>query len=81
MPEKLIQHEAARKAADLQVDDRIKLSLHAEAEDLQQAIKEHKDTIMAETLATSLHFNLEAYAHKQDAKVEGHNLEISLEKA
>lgn len=72
--------QQARKAAGLQVDDRIVLALNTDAEELATAIEEHKDTIVAETLATGL------VATSQDqfntvAKVEGEALEISLSKA
>ncbi|MGH7240678.1 MAG: isoleucine--tRNA ligase [Candidatus Saccharimonadales bacterium] len=72
--------QQARKAAGLQVDDRIVLALNTEAEELATAIEEHKGVIVAETLATGL------VATSQDqfntvAKVEGEELEISLSKA
>lgn len=72
--------QQARKAAGLQVDDRIVLALNTDAEELATAIEEHKETIVAETLATGL------VATSQDqfntvATVEGSELEISLGKA
>ena len=73
--------QAARKAAGLQVDDRIRLSLVAEAAELTESIEEHKAVIMAETLATELLQTPEGYIHKQDGKVEGQLLTISLQKA
>jgi isoleucyl-tRNA synthetase len=74
--------QSARKAADLQVDDRIKLSLHTvDAPDLAAAIVEHKEVIMAETLATELSVAEHSYKHGQGAKIENQQLEISLEKA
>jgi len=81
MREVVRQVQAARKAAELQVDDRIKLSLYTEAKELAEAIKEHSDAIKAETLATSLHMSPGGYKHKQDTKVEGDTLRIALEKA
>lgn len=46
--------QSARKAADLKIDDRIKLDLVTKDSDLNEAIKEWEETIMAETLATKL---------------------------
>jgi isoleucyl-tRNA synthetase len=73
--------QQARKAAGLEVDDRIKLSLVTEASELHEAIKEHKETIMAETLATGLVTSPETYKHEQNGIIEGQKLEIALEKA
>ncbi len=81
MREVVRQVQAARKTADLQIDDRIKLSLHSEAPELMAAIKEHQEVIMAETLATGITVTPQAYKHKQDATVEGQLLTIGLEKA
>ncbi len=80
MREVVRQVQAARKAAELQVDDRIELSLFTDSDDLKEAIKEHKATIMAETLATNLHITAEDYVHQQNTKVEGHTLTVALQK-
>lgn len=76
----VIRHvQAARKDAGLQVDDRIQLSLRAAYNhELTDAITDNRDVIMAETLASQL-TELE-YAYKTTVKVEGSELEVSLEK-
>ena len=74
----VIRHvQSARKAAGLQVDDRIELSLKTESEELKLAISEHKETIIAEVLAGSL--DAKEYAHKTEVKIEGDKLDISLQ--
>lgn len=72
--------QSARKAAGLQVDDRIVLNLQTEVEELKKAIKEHQDTILAETLAKELATKHQA-GFETTAKVDGHELGISLAKA
>jgi isoleucyl-tRNA synthetase len=77
----IVRHvQAARKAAELNVDDRIKLSLSSENADLQAAIKHYSDVIKEETLAVEL-LNDEKFAYSTDVKVEGAVLILSLEKA
>lgn len=76
----VIRHvQAARKDAGLNVDDRIKLSLVASAQDLTAAIAEHQAAIQAETLATE--FSSDEYTYQVITKVEGMELTVSLEKA
>ena len=72
--------QSARKAAGLQVDDRIHLSLRTEAEELKKAIEEHKETILAETLAKELNAKKHE-GYEATVKVDGHELTISLKKA
>ncbi len=72
--------QSARKAADLQVDDRIHLSLSTSDKELKKAIEEHADTIKAETLATNL-VDRVAGGFESEAKVEGASLTIELKKA
>jgi isoleucyl-tRNA synthetase len=69
--------QQARKAARLQVDDRIHLCLQTDAKELQQAIAEHADTILAETLATGLVDEPQGQ-YATSATVEGQQLQISL---
>lgn len=75
----VIRHvQSARKAAGLNVDDRIKLSLSSDDEDLANAIAEHHNTIADETLAGDID-SLE-FSYKITVKVEGNELRVSLEK-
>lgn len=75
----VIRHvQAARKKAGLNVDDRIKLSLKTDDDELEKAIKEHEVTITGETLAESL--TDAEYSHKEFVKVESAQLYLSLEK-
>lgn len=77
----VVRHiQSARKAAGLNVDDRILVGLSTDDSDLQQAISEYGDTISAEVLADTLDENIyDSYA--TTAKVEGEVLKISLQKA
>jgi len=77
----VIRHvQSARKAAGLNIDDRIVLVLSTESEELRKAIQEHRQTIVTETLAANLEDTGEK-THTSTAKVEGEELVISLEKA
>ncbi len=71
----------ARKAAGLNIDDRISLSLSSEAPELTRAIKEHQHTILAETLATGLTDGPGSLKHASEVSVEGNKLLIRLERA
>jgi isoleucyl-tRNA synthetase len=75
----VVRHiQSARKNAGLNVDDRIKLSLEIDDDELQTAISEYTAVIMAETLATSI--TKDIYAHVSTGAVEGLALKISIEK-
>ena len=77
----VIRHvQAARKNAGLNVDDRIHLVLSSGDEELQQAIIEHKSTIMAETLALELADRGEP-AYIATVQIDGSSLTVGLEKA
>jgi isoleucyl-tRNA synthetase len=65
----------ARKQAGLNVDDRIVLSLKTDDEELTRAIEEHRDTILAETLAEIG----TAEAYRVTVRVEKAELHIDLE--
>jgi isoleucyl-tRNA synthetase len=72
--------QSARKQADLNVDDRIQLSLSTTDEELRRAIDEHHDVIAEETLAKSLVFD-QTFDFETACSVEGAPLTISLKKA
>jgi isoleucyl-tRNA synthetase len=76
----VVRHiQSARKAAGLNVDDRIQVGLSTDDDDMQKAIAEFGDTISAEVLADSLdERSYEQY--ETTVKVEGAPLTISLQK-
>lgn len=75
----VVRHiQAARKAAGLNVDDRINVSVVTDDTDLQAAIATFNETISAEVLADSI--TDQPYDQYQtDVKVEGTPLHISLQ--
>jgi isoleucyl-tRNA synthetase len=80
MRELVRQVQAARKSAGLNVDDRIHLQLDTEDSEVEQAIKEHAETIKAETLAGSLNEGTVS-GYTTDAKVDEFKVAIALVKA
>jgi isoleucyl-tRNA synthetase len=80
----VVRHvQSARKAAGLEVDDRIVLVLEtgagASAGELAAAIKAHEETIKAETLAVEL--KVEGANDQVPVKVNGAELFVKVEKA
>ena len=76
----VVRHvQAARKAAGLNVDDRISVRLETSDDDLKRAIDEHSATICSETLASQLSDTV-VTTNQQSATVEGKELTIYLEK-
>ncbi len=74
----VVRHvQSARKAAGLNIDDRIELSLKTKNKQLQKAIDEHIEEIKAETLTTKISNTTD---NQQTVKVEGEELEICLVK-
>lgn len=76
----LVRHiQSLRKKAGLKVDDRIHLRIESSSEEIVQAALNFKDTIFAETLATSELTGKGSYS--EAVEIEGRRIEISLEKA
>lgn len=75
----VIRHiQSARKSAGLQVDDRIRLAVASDDEEVMKAVNEHEETIMTETLtAETVEHDL---GFMQTVKVEGSEVVVSLEK-
>lgn len=71
----------ARKQAGLNVDDRITLMLTSDDQEITLAITEHKDTILAETLATGFVEAQEGLKHLTEVNIDDKKLQIALEKA
>lgn len=69
----------ARKQAGLNVEDRITLQLITDTQELNEAISEHNETIMAETLATALTAPSNGFEVK--VNIEGSELTIRLAKS
>jgi len=80
MRELVRQVQSARKAAGLNVDDRIVLSVTANDDEVLQTLREHGETITHETLAASLN-EAEPEQYAVDVKVEGYAVHIALAKA
>ncbi len=72
--------QSARKNADLNVDDRIHLSLSTTDDELRKAITEHEKTIAAETLAATVVFD-QTFKYDVSCSVDDAPLTISLEEA
>jgi len=74
------QVQAARKAADLNVDDRIRLQLVSSDEEVRQAIEEYTETLKSETLAVSLNDeNVSGFS--TEAKLDEFKVTVVLAKA
>lgn len=72
--------QTARKDAGLNIDDRIELTLVTSSDDIKQAIAKHGTVITDETLAINLSDNDEK-SYSTSTKIDGQDLQISLQKA
>lgn len=80
MARELIRNvQALRKQADLQIDDRIVLSIQSSDNLVQQAVKQFGTLIAQETLAKEL--SEQAQEHKSTAQIDGAEVSFSLVKA
>jgi len=70
--------QTARKAANLQVDDRIQLSLVTGDADLAKAIEEHQAVIQQEVLALGLHTELKDPSYETEVKLDSIPLTIGI---
>ncbi|QQR51179.1 isoleucine--tRNA ligase [Candidatus Saccharibacteria bacterium] len=78
----VVRHvQAARKDAGLNVDDRIRLSFATSDDELSRAIYEFRDAIAEEVLQIEPSSSSGQYAHTSNVKIDGCDLEITLEKA
>jgi isoleucyl-tRNA synthetase len=66
-----------RKAAGLAVDDRIELAVKADGQ-VADAVAAHRDYLLGETLATSLHGAPQGDGHDARVDLDGHEVRIWL---
>lgn len=72
--------QSARKQADLQIENRIKLSLISDSKEVNSAIKEFEKLVTQETLTSEFSKTTKGYKFSIETKVESHALTIELEK-
>lgn len=72
--------QAARKEAGLQVENRIKLALNTDSEQLNAAIQQCQNIIETETLTSDFSSVQKDYSFTKEVNVEGDSLTIALQK-
>jgi len=77
MRELVRQVQATRKAAGLQIDDRIQLQLMSEDDEVLRTLEEHGEAIKAETLAVTLN-DTQPDQYRTEVTVEGFAVTIAL---
>ncbi|HZP90473.1 MAG TPA: isoleucine--tRNA ligase, partial [Actinomycetota bacterium] len=70
----------ARRSAGLEVSDRIELGLEVSGE-VAEALRAHRAYVMGETLATTLLEGIVAGGHREEARVDGLPVVVSLRRA
>jgi isoleucyl-tRNA synthetase len=73
--------QSLRKKADLDFTDRIDLAFETDAPGLRAAIEAHRESVAAETLATSVTFGTLPGGAVEILDVDGHSLSIALRKS
>jgi isoleucyl-tRNA synthetase len=79
MREIVRQVQTARKAAKLNVDDRIKLEISSDDSEVTEAINRYAETIRSETLSTELNMDT-VDDYSTETSIDGHEVRISLAK-
>ncbi len=72
--------QVSRKAAKLDVDDRIDLELKTDNAMLKHAVEEHTETIARETLAVTMNKEISEPLYTSVEKIEGIELKLTLRK-
>lgn len=73
--------QSLRKEADLNVSDRIKVGLSADAEEIQKAISEFQDYIKSETLAVEIQSDKLSTEWESVINLGDHGVVVTIEKA
>jgi hypothetical protein len=81
MREIVRQVQAARKTAELNVDDRIVLELKSVDDEVNEAVEAFADTIKSETLALELNPQHSDFKFSISTNIDGHQMTVSLKKA
>jgi isoleucyl-tRNA synthetase len=70
----------ARKAAGLEVSDRIELAVDA-GDDVRQALEAHREWVAGEVLATRITFDLPGDGHRERRDLDGREVTVGVRKA
>jgi len=70
----------ARKAAGLEVSDRIDLAVDA-GDDVREAVEAHREWVAGEVLATRITFDLPEDGHRERRDLDGREITVAVRKA